>query len=223
MSQDPKNQKTTIAASWAEFAKSGREIDSQALIRLSGGWLGLAESVSPPLLFSIVFALTSSGLLSVVSASGLGLAFLLLRALRRQPLSGVLVGLVGIGFAAFLALREGGQTLDYFVPGFFTNAAYAAVLLISLLVGRPIMGFVIGFLAGAQNWREVKPLKSMALWLTAIWLGFFSLRLLVQVPLYFAGNIELLAATRAVLGAPAYVGLLALSWLIVKPLLRPAK
>ncbi|MEL0200439.1 MAG: DUF3159 domain-containing protein, partial [Aquiluna sp.] len=49
-----------------------------------------------------------------------------------------------------------------------------------------------------------------------IWVGFFAARLAVQVPLYLAGEVELLAASRVVMGAPAYAGLLALTWIMLK-------
>jgi hypothetical protein len=48
--------------------------------------------------------------------------------------------------------------------------------------------------------------------------GFFGLRLLVQLPLYYSGQVELLAASKVVLGAPAYAGLLVLTWVMLKRL-----
>ncbi len=51
-------------------------------------------------------------------------------------------------------------------------------------------------------------------------MGFFSARLFVQVPLYLAGQVELLAASRVVMGAPAYAGLLALTWVLIRRIAR---
>jgi hypothetical protein len=53
---------------------------------------------------------------------------------------------------------------------------------------------------------------------TLVWVGFFGLRLLVQLPLFFSGQVELLAASKVVLGAPAYAGLLVLTWVMLKRL-----
>lgn len=52
--------------------------------------------------------------------------------------------------------------------------------------------------------------------MTLIWVGFFAIRLAVQLPLYFSGQVEALALTRVVMGAPAYAGLLALTWLLLR-------
>lgn len=195
----------------------GEQLTPSVLLRMAGGWIGLAESVLPPLAFSAVFTLTQSGEVSVITAVTLTALFLGYRLLRRQPLSGVLLGLAGTGLAAFLALREGGQTLDYFVPGFFTNGAYGVALLLSIVVGRPLLGYVIAFVRGASDWRSDRSVRRLAHWLTWLWVAFFALRLAVQLPLYFAENLQLLAASRALLGTPAYVGLLALTWLIIRP------
>jgi hypothetical protein len=50
----------------------------------------------------------------------------------------------------------------------------------------------------------------------------FVARLLVQVPFYFAGNVEALGATRLLMGVPLYAPLLVFSWLVVRAV-YPAK
>ncbi|MGA1532160.1 MAG: DUF3159 domain-containing protein, partial [Aquiluna sp.] len=58
---------------------------------------------------------------------------------------------------------------------------------------------------------------------TIIWVGFFAARLAVQVPLYLANEVELLAASRVVMGAPAYAGLLALTWIMLRNIAKDAQ
>ena len=55
---------------------------------------------------------------------------------------------------------------------------------------------------------------------TLLWVGMFALRLLVEVPLYFSGNIAALATTKLALGLPLYVPVLAITWLIIRSLYR---
>ena len=143
----------------------------------------------------------------MIVAVGISVCFILYRLLQRKALTQALVGLVAVGFAAFLALRDGGSAADYFVPGFITNASYGSVLLASVLIGHPIMGYVGQLLFGLNGWRKDKSLKRKFTIITLMWVGFFSLRLAVQLPLYFTNQVELLAASRAVMGAPAYAGL----------------
>jgi hypothetical protein len=53
-------------------------------------------------------------------------------------------------------------------------------------------------------------------WLTLVWVAMFAARLLVQLPLYFSGNVELLGTLRLLMGIPLYAPLLVLSWLVVR-------
>jgi hypothetical protein len=80
------------------------------------------------------------------------------------------------------------------------------------------MGYVGQLLFGLNGWRKDKSLKRKFTIITLMWVGFFSLRLAVQLPLYFTNQVELLAASRAVMGAPAYAGLLALTWVMLRKL-----
>jgi multisubunit Na+/H+ antiporter MnhC subunit len=159
---------------------------------------------------------------AVIVAVGISVCFILYRLLQRKALTQAVIGLVAVGFAAFLALRDGGSAADYFVPGFITNASYGSVLLISVLVGHPIMGYIGQLLFGLKGWRANKSLKRKFTTVTLIWVAFFTARLAVQLPLYFANEVELLAASRAIMGAPAYAGLLALTWVMLRKL-APAK
>lgn len=199
--------------------ENGYQLDGKSLLAGIGGPLGIAEAILPATTFSIVYAVTKQALPAVASAAGLSVLFILVRLIRRQSLQQAIIGALAIALASFLALRDGGQAADYFLTGFFTNAAYGLVLLISVLIRRPIMGYVAQLLFGLTNWRTSREYKRLRL-ITLIWVGFFAARLIVQVPLYLAGQVELLAASRVVMGAPAYAGLLALTWILMRGIAR---
>ena len=200
------------------LSKEGDELalTSQSLLASIGGVLGILEAVLPATAFSITYAFTRSALAAVIAAVGLSIVFIAIRLAQRKSLMQALVGLLAVGLAAFLALRDGGQAADYFVPGFITNASYGSVLLLSVLLGRPILGYAGQFLFGLDNWRQNKSLKRKFQVITLIWVAFFSLRLMVQLPLYWANLVEQLAMARAVMGAPMYAGLLALTWVLMR-------
>lgn len=195
--------------------ENGYQLDSKSLLAGIGGPLGIAEAVLPATVFSIAYAITKEALPAVVSAASLSSLFILIRVVRKQSLQQAIIGALAIALASFLALRDGGQAADYFLTGFFTNAAYGSAFLISVLIRRPLMGYVAQLLFGLTNWRNSREYKRLR-FITLIWVGFFSARLLVQVPLYLAGQVELLAASRVVMGAPAYAGLLALTWILMR-------
>ena len=192
------------------------ELTNRSLLAAIGGPLGIAEAVIPATSFSIAFAVTKSAVVSVTMAATLAVLFILYRMVRKQSVTQALAGGLGVGLAAFLALRDGGSAQDYFVPGFITNASYGGVLLLSVLFRYPLMGFVIQFLFAKPGWRKDKLAFSRARNVTLLWVAFFAARLAVQLPLYFSGQVELLAASRVVMGAPAYAGLLVLTWVLIK-------
>lgn len=198
--------------------ENGPSISRQSLLDAIGGPLGIAESIVPAFSFSVVFAVTKSAVASVSVASALAVVFILIRIFRKQPVTQAITGALAIALAAFLALRDGGNAQDYFIPGFITNAAYGSVLLLSVLVRFPIMGFVAQLLFNIENWRKNRVVYRRARLVTLVWVEFFALRLIVQLPLYYSGQVELLAASKVVLGAPAYAGLLALTWVLLKRL-----
>lgn len=205
-----------------EKSEQGYDLSKESLLTAIGGPLGIAEAVLPAFSFSVVFALSQQALPAVIVAVGISVCFILYRLLQRKALTQAIVGLIAVGFAAFLALRDGGSAADYFIPGFITNASYGSVMLVSVLVGHPIMGYIGQLLFGLKDWRKDKLLKRRFSTVTLIWVGFFALRLAVQLPLYFASEVELLAASRAIMGAPAYAGLLALTWVMLRKL-APSK
>lgn len=199
-----------------ENTEDGYQLNKKSLLDGIGGPLGIAEAVLPATLFSLSYALTQNPWIAVALAAGSALIFIVIRLIQRQALTQAIAGALAIALAAFLALRDGGQAADYFLPGFYTNAAYGAVLLVSVLIGRPIMGYVAQLLFGMESWRQDKLAFRRLRMVTLIWVVFFASRLSVQLPLYFTEQVEALALARALMGAPLYAGLLALTWVLLK-------
>ena len=125
-----------------------------------------------------------------------------------------LTALAAIGLNVLMGLS--GQ-ISFGHVGFMAIGAYATAILISLLVGWPLIGLIVGFLMGdGTAWkRDRRKYRAMQL-LTVVWLGLFVARLVVQLPFYFAGNVEALGATRLIMGVPLYALLLVFSWLVVR-------
>jgi hypothetical protein len=192
-------------------------LDGKSLLEGMGGKLGITETILPSLLFGASFAITGEAIIAVSLAGGTSALFILYRLITRKSASSALIGAIAVGFAAWLALREGGEAVDYFVPGFITNAVYGSVLLISILVRWPIIGVLVEILRGnATSWRKDRKKLTIYSLVTAMWVGFFSLRLAVQVPLFLAGSVELLATARVAMGPPLYALVILVTWLILR-------
>jgi hypothetical protein len=200
----------------ANVDENGASFDGKSLLAAIGGWLGVLETTLPTFGFLLSFLLLKSASVSVTIAASSAVAFITWRLIRRQNATQAVVGLLAVALAAWLALRPGGDTADYFVPGFFTNGAYGLALTISILVRWPIIGVLAGLLFGISDWRSNRRLRRRFTAITWLWVGFFGARLSVQLPLYFANEIELLATSRLIMGAPAYAALLALTWVLLR-------
>lgn len=186
------------------------------LVGALGGIRGLAEAILPGLVFLVVYTFTRELGWALAASLGLAVVFTVARLATRSQPTQAIAGLVGVAASAALSLWTG-RAEDNYVIGFYTNAAYAIAILISLLVRWPLVGLIVGFLMGdGTAWRgQRRKYRAMQL-LTLVWLGMFVARLVVQVPFYFAGNVEALGATRLLMGVPLYALLLVFSWLVVR-------
>jgi len=146
-----------------------------------------------------------------------GTRFCRIPAVFKKPVTQAIAGALGIGLSAFLTLRDGGHPADYFVQGFFTNIAYGAALAISMLVRWPLIGFLVGLLRSEPlEWRQNKKILRRADLATGLFVALFGARLAIQLPLYFANQIEALGIARVAMGVPLYALCIWLSWLLLR-------
>ncbi len=197
------------------------EFDRKSLLVSMGGVQGIIESIVPGLLFVVIFAISQMVYLSIGISAAVSVGFILLRILRRKPLSQAIGGLIGIGIASFLAFRDGGSGRDYFLTGFATNLIYLVPLAISVIVRWPLIGVVARFLLSEKTaWRKDKYQMRVFTAATLLWVAIFSARLLVQWPLYLADNLGALATARLVMGLPLYAAGLWLTWLMLRGVIQ---
>lgn len=182
-----------------------------------GGWRGLVETILPGLIFLTAFLLTDGLSLALIASLATAAVFALLRVLQRQSLMQSLAGFAGVAVCALFA-RAGGQALNYYVPGFFTNVVWLIGLSISSLIGWPLLGVFYGYVRGeGMAWRAQRARRRAYQYATALLIGMFALRLAVQLPLYFAHNVAALGVTRLVMGVPLYALVLWLGWMSTRP------
>lgn len=190
----------------------------RAVLAAVGGVRGIVETILPGLGFIILYTVTTQIVVSLIAPVGLGVIFLAARLIQRSAVTPVIAGLVSIALSAALVLFSGrGQ--DYFVAGFWTNALYGGVLLISVLAGWPIIGLIVGVMVGeGVQWKRRPTTYRGMQALTLLWVAMFGARLAVQLPLYFAGNVEALGVARLAMGLPLYAPVLILTWLVARAL-----
>lgn len=182
-----------------------------------GGRRGIAEGAVPTVTFTVCWIATHNLRLALGLGAGLAVLLLVVRLLQHQPVKFVLNSLVGIGVAAVFALRSG-EAQDAFLPGIIYNAVYAAVLLGSVLIRWPVVGFLIGSVTGDTTaWHADKGLVGLCNRLTLLLALPCVLRVVVQYPLWLAGEdmVAWLGTAKLALGWPLQVAALAgMVWLL---------
>lgn len=199
-------------------------LDRESLMNSVGGWLGIIQSSIPAALFVLVFALTKNTVAAVVVSLGVSTGFVVLQLVTRKPVTQAIAGALGIALSAYLTLRDGGHPADYFIQGFFTNIAYGGALAVSIIARWPLIGFLVGlFRSEPLAWRKDKKLLRRADLATALFVTLFSLRLAIQLPLYFTNQIEALGLARVAMGVPLYALCIWLSWLLLRSSISETK
>lgn len=201
-----------------------------AIITAIGGVRGLVESILPSFAFLVVF-LAAEGrlpdqqqlLAAALVPLGIAAVFIIVRIVQKAPVTPAVTGAVGVGITAFLAIATNNAN-NNFVPGMLLNAVLLLAMLVSLVIRRPIIGYVVGALLGerATGWREKRRSRRVLTSATWLWVALFGIRLAVEVPLYLAEETAALGTAKLILGVPFYALVLWITWVIVRSLYPPA-
>jgi ABC-type sugar transport system permease subunit len=185
----------------ATESTTGEKLDGRALLEQMGGFSGLIYSSLPVLVF--VPASTKFGLMSAIYAA-LGVAALVLvwRLIRRESLQPAISGFIGVGISALIAYVVG-ESKGYFLLGIWSSLIYAAVFALSVVVRRPIVGYVWAWVnARDRDWRGVRRAVLAFDLATCAWVLVFGARFVVQHRLYDADKTGLLGVARIAMGWP---------------------
>lgn len=218
MTQDP--QAGVPKGNWTE-ALGGENF---SLTEAIGGVRGVLESLVPGLAFVITFVLTGSLGWTIGISAGASLLFCVVRLIQRTPLTQAFAGLVGVGIGIIWAATSG-RAENYYAWGLLTNAGYALVLLISVLVRQPIAAWALKFLwslpSGWMRQPEFSLLYRRSVIVTWVWVATFALRLAVQAPLYYGQQIAALGIMKLILGLPLFALAAWFTWVLLREL-KPA-
>ena len=194
-----------------------------SVIDAIGGPRGVVESMLPGFVFVVMFVITSDLRSTVMVSAVLAAVQVMARLVQRQSVMGALSGLVSVAICLVWAWHSH-EARNYYMFGFITNAVYIVLLGISLIARVPGLGLVVEFIRSLpterfgdwfHGWMNDKPLKRAYMAITALWVGVFALRLLVQVPLYLSDRVAWLGTARLLMGIPFWALAIWISYLIV--------
>jgi hypothetical protein len=166
-----------------------------------GGVSGMIYSSLPVLVFVGTSRLLG---LSAAVAAALGIATLILvwRLIRRESVQPAVSGLIGVVVCALIAYMVG-ESKGYFLLGIWTSLLWAAVFGVSILIRRPVVGYIWSWLHGHdRGWRNVRRAVYAFDIATLTWVVVFGARFVVQHLLYQSDRTGWLVVARISMGWP---------------------
>lgn len=184
-----------------------------------GGVRGLIESGVPVGVFVITNVLWEDGLYgAIIAAVASAVIIAVVRAVRRQPIRHAINGLFGIALGAWLAWNSGDAN-EFYLPGVLYGFGYAVVLMGSVAVKHPLIGWGWSIIAGKgkADWRDDKRLVSLFGRLTMLWGIVFLAKNVLRLWMYLDGGMATaLGIVTLLLGYPVTALLLLITFTAVR-------
>lgn len=203
------------------------------LSKALGGKRGMLEAAVPTIAFTVTFLTVKDLRTALVLSVSAAMVLLAVRLVQRSTPQFVLNSLVGIGIGALFAWRSaqgGGDASDnalaYFLPGMIYNAGYAVLMAFTIVIGWPVVGFMVGSVAGDPTaWHREPQVVRLCRNLTWMLVLPCVIRVAVQLPLYLGGRaaddadpyIAALGVSKLALGWPLQLAALGgMVWLLAR-------
>jgi hypothetical protein len=179
----------------------GKPTKPNAVLEQMGGISGLIYSSLPVVVFVPVS--TAFGLAPAIGAAlGVAALILLWRLARRESVQPAISGFFGVGISALIAYIVG-ESKGYFLLGIWMSLFWAVVFGLSILVRRPVVGYIWGWVNSHDRaWRGVRRAVMAFDVATFVWVLVFTSRFVVQQHLYDADQTGWLGVARIAMGWP---------------------
>ncbi|MFP4199734.1 MAG: DUF3159 domain-containing protein [Halanaerobium sp.] len=170
------------------------------------------DALLPPLVYAV-----SNSILGLIPAILLAVSTALFnfirRVIKKENWKYSLAGLAGVIFASSLAYLSNNAG-SYFIPALTSSTLFLLAALITLLIDKPLAAWASHLSRGwplEWFWRDdVKPAYREV---TIFWALYFALRLTIQLNLFFSQAVLNLAWVNIILGWPAIIVVLTISYI----------
>ncbi|MFI5101506.1 MAG: DUF3159 domain-containing protein [Actinomycetes bacterium] len=182
-----------------------------------GGVRGIVDSGLASTVFLLVYVLDGKKLgPALAGALVTTVVVLVVRLARHEPVRQALGGVLVVGISAAIAIGTG-RAANFYVFGIAVQICYALAYLVSLAVGWPLLGVLVGPLIGEGfRWHSDPPRRRAYWWASWIWFCVFAIRVAIQVPLYLHDHVVSLGVSTLLLGWPMFAVAAVLSWLVLR-------
>ncbi len=170
------------------------------------------DALLPPLIYAVsnsILGLQTAVMLAVTTA----LINFSRRIIKKENWKYSLAGLIGVIFASSFAYLSNNAS-NYFIPALTSSTLFLLASVITVLIGKPLAGWASHLSRGwplEWFWRQdVKPAYREV---TILWAIYFALRLAIQLRLFFSEAVLNLAWINILLGWPAIMVVLSISYI----------
>lgn len=192
----------------------------ESLGSILGGRKGAIDASLPPLAF-VVGWLAAGSSIAWGSAAAIATAVVVgvIRLTRGDRARAVVVSLAAVIVAALIALHTG-RAQDFFLIQVLSNVASALLWATSVVVRWPLLGVVVGLLLGQKTrWRKDPDLLRAYSRASLVWSLQYVLRVVVYLPLWWAGELVALGVARTAMTWPLQALTIAVSgWVLYRTL-----
>lgn len=194
----------------------------EMMLKSIGGWWGLVDSAVPAAAFVIANAIGGFAA-AMWTGIAVGVTIFIFRLLRKESPQQAISGFFGLAICIVIA-KFTGEARGFFLLGIWRSALMAAIAVVSVVVGRPLVGVIWEFISPSHpavdgkptsRWRANKALMRTYRWTTLMWGTSYAVRFFLERYLYDQNDTGLLGAVRIIVGYPLLIGLAAVSFLAV--------
>jgi len=166
----------------------------------------------PPILFFVLLRWFDLGI-ALIGSLVLSSLFLAHRLYKQDNLVYAIGGFVGVLFASLMTFVSNNAS-NFFLPDVIGTSLLVIATTVSLLTKRPIAAYVSHLTRGWDySWFKRDDVRPAYMEVSVFWLGFFVLRLGVELYLYFTSTVADLVIANVVLGLPLTIGVLVISYI----------
>jgi hypothetical protein len=189
---------------------------SGSLFAALGGWRTVGEIFASRVVFLIAYVLTGAVVFSALTAVGAVVVFAVARVWADRKYWQASAALFMVGISALLA-GSTGQGINFYLSDIVRNVGAAVVLSISMLLGWPLIGVIIGVARGERlSWRRDRVRRRRYQACTGVFLVKYCLAPLIMMPFYLAGQVVALGIAAALLGTPGAAVCAYFCWRILR-------
>ena len=176
------------------------------------GRRNVIDIILPPLLF-LVLVKWAGFSYAIWGSLSLAVVLMIWRVIRGQSVLTAVGGIIGV-LLSFALVQILNREEGFFLPSIITGSVTVVVAVGSILAGKPMVAWT-SYLTRRWPWDwywhpQVRPAYTEVTWFWAI---FFLLRVILQMNLFQAAQAELLAGLNLLLGWPAILLLLVISYI----------